>query len=228
MGENILIIEDEKKIARFLQIELEHEGYNIAIEYSGNEGLRRALDENYDLIILDLMLPGMDGFSVLKEIRKKSSIPVIILSAKDEIKDKVMGLDIGADDYLTKPFSIEELMARIRNALRKNIKANTKKISYDGITMDLSTYEVLRDGQKIELTKKEFDLLKYLIINAEIVLTRENILENVWGYNYIGETNIVDVYIRYLRSKIDEPFSNKLIQTIRGVGYSLRKEKNEN
>ncbi|AGB19265.1 response regulator transcription factor [Thermoanaerobacterium thermosaccharolyticum] len=228
MGENILIIEDEKKIARFLQIELEHEGYNVAIEYSGNEGLRRALDGNYDLIILDLMLPGMDGFSVLKEIRKKSSIPVIILSAKDEIKDKVMGLDIGADDYLTKPFSIEELMARIRNALRKNIKANTKKISYDGITMDLSTYEVLRDGQKIELTKKEFDLLKYLIINAEIVLTRENILENVWGYNYIGETNIVDVYIRYLRSKIDEPFSNKLIQTIRGVGYSLRKEKNEN
>lgn len=228
MGENILIIEDEKKIARFLQIELEHEGYNVAIEYSGNEGLRRALDENYDLIILDLMLPGMDGFSVLKEIRKKSSIPVIILSAKDEIKDKVMGLDIGADDYLTKPFSIEELMARIRNALRRNIKANTKKISYDGITMDLSTYEVLRDGQKIELTKKEFDLLKYLIINAEIVLTRENILENVWGYNYIGETNIVDVYIRYLRSKIDEPFSNKLIQTIRGVGYSLRKEKNEN
>lgn len=211
-----------------MQIELEHEGYNVAIEYSGNEGLRRALDENYDLIILDLMLPGMDGFSVLKEIRKKSSIPVIILSAKDEIKDKVMGLDIGADDYLTKPFSIEELMARIRNALRKNIKANTKKISYDGITMDLSTYEVLRDGQKIELTKKEFDLLKYLILNAEIVLTRENILENVWGYNYIGETNIVDVYIRYLRSKIDEPFSNKLIQTIRGVGYSLRKEKNEN
>ncbi|MFU0784037.1 MAG: DNA-binding response regulator, OmpR family, contains REC and winged-helix (wHTH) domain [Thermoanaerobacterium thermosaccharolyticum] len=228
MVENILIIEDEKKIARFLQMELEHEGYNVAIEYSGNEGLRRALNENYDLIILDLMLPGMDGFSVLKEIRKKSSIPVIILSAKDEIKDKVMGLDIGADDYLTKPFSIEELMARIRNALRKNIKANTKKISYDGITMDLSTYEVLRDGQKIELTKKEFDLLKYLIINAEIVLTRENILENVWGYNYIGETNIVDVYIRYLRSKIDEPFSNKLIQTIRGVGYSLRKEKNEN
>lgn len=228
MGENILIIEDEKKIARFLQIELEHGGYNVAIEYSGNEGLRRASDGNYDLIILDLMLPGMDGFSVLKEIRKKSSIPVIILSAKDEIKDKVMGLDIGADDYLTKPFSIEELMARIRNALRRNIKANTKKISYDGITMDLSTYEVLRDGQKIELTKKEFDLLKYLIINAEIVLTRENILENVWGYNYIGETNIVDVYIRYLRSKIDEPFSNKLIQTIRGVGYSLRKEKNEN
>ncbi|MBP2072259.1 response regulator transcription factor [Thermoanaerobacterium butyriciformans] len=228
MVENILIIEDEKKIARFLQMELEHEGYNVVIEYSGDKGLRRALDGNYDLIILDLMLPGMDGFSVLKEIRKKSSIPVIILSAKDEIKDKVMGLDIGADDYLTKPFSIEELMARIRNALRKNIKANTKKISYDGITMDLSTYEVKRDGVKIELTKKEFDLLKYLIINSEIVLTRENILENVWGYNYIGETNIVDVYIRYLRSKIDEPFSDKLIQTIRGVGYSLRKEKNEN
>jgi Response regulator receiver domain. len=154
MVENILIIEDEKKIARFLQMELEHEGYNVVIEYSGDKGLRRALDGNYDLIILDLMLPGMDGFSVLKEIRKKSSIPVIILSAKDEIKDKVMGLDIGADDYLTKPFSIEELMARIRNALRKNIKANTKKISYDGITMDLSTYEVKRDGVKIELTKK--------------------------------------------------------------------------
>ncbi|MGJ7043837.1 response regulator transcription factor [Thermoanaerobacterium thermosulfurigenes] len=228
MEESILIIEDEKRIARFLQIELEHEGYSVTLEYSGNSGLREALDGNYDLIILDLMLPGLDGFSVLRELRKKSSTPVIILSAKDEVKDKVFGLDIGADDYLTKPFSIEEFMARIRNVLRKNAKSNANKLVYDGITMDLSTYEVKRDGIKIELTKKEFELLKYLIINSEIVLTRENILENVWGYNYIGETNIVDVYIRYLRSKIDEPFDNKLIQTIRGVGYSLRKEKNEN
>ncbi|SNX52690.1 response regulator transcription factor [Thermoanaerobacterium sp. RBIITD] len=227
MKEKILVIEDEKRIARFLQLEFEHEGYKVVIEYNGDIGLKRAFEEKFDLIILDIMLPGLNGFEILSEIRKKSDVPVIILTAKDEVKDKVTGLDIGADDYLTKPFSIEELMARVRNALRKHNKVNTKKLSYAGITMDLSTYKVTRDGKEVELTKKEFDLLKYLIINAGIVLSREKILENVWDYNYFGETNIVDVYIRYLRSKIDDPFDKKLIQTIRGVGYSLREGNNE-
>lgn len=228
MNERILIIEDEKPIARFLQLEFEHEGYMVYIEYKGDSGLRKALEGNYDLIILDIMLPKLNGFEVLKKIREKSDVPVIILTAKDEIKDKVNGLDIGADDYLTKPFSIEELFARVRNALRKHNKLKKGILKYDGIVVDLSTYEVKRDGIIVELTKKEFELLKYLVINSEIVLTREKILENVWGYNYFGETNIVDVYIRYLRSKIDDPFRKKLIQTIRGVGYSLREDKNEN
>jgi DNA-binding response OmpR family regulator len=227
MKKKVLIIEDEKQIARFLQLEFEHEGYTVAIEYNGNSGLKNALENNYDLIILDIMLPGLNGIEVLKKIRETSDIPVIMLTAKDEVKDKVTGLDTGADDYLTKPFSIEELFARVRAALRKKGKIDSDILQYNDIVMDLLKYEIKRDGKVIELTKKEFDLLKYLILNRDIVLSREQILENVWGYNYYGETNVVDVYIRYLRSKIDDPFDKKLIQTVRGVGYTLRDGNNE-
>ncbi|SHE98234.1 DNA-binding response regulator, OmpR family, contains REC and winged-helix (wHTH) domain [Thermoanaerobacter uzonensis DSM 18761] len=228
MKEKILIIEDEKHIARFLQLEFEHEGYTVTVTYDGPSGLKEALEGDYDLVLLDIMLPGIDGFEVLKKIREHSDIPVIMLTAKYEVKDKVEGLDIGADDYVTKPFSIEELFARVRAALRKK-KPHLKKdvLRYSDITMDLTTHEVRRAGIKIELTKKEFDLLEFLIKNANIALTREKILECVWGYDYYGDTNIVDVYIRYLRSKIDDPFDLKLIHTIRGVGYTLKEDKDE-
>ncbi|AIS52263.1 response regulator [Thermoanaerobacter kivui] len=228
MKEKILIIEDEKHIARFLQLEFEHEGYTVTVTYDGPSGLKEALEGDYDLVLLDIMLPEIDGFEVLKKIREHSDIPVIMLTAKYEVKDKVEGLDIGADDYVTKPFSIEELFARVRAALRKK-KPHLKKdvLRYSDITMDLTTHEVRRAGIKIELTKKEFDLLEYLIKNANIALTREKILECVWGYDYYGDTNIVDVYIRYLRSKIDDPFDRKLIHTIRGVGYTLKEDKDE-
>ncbi|EMT38161.1 two component transcriptional regulator, winged-helix family [Thermoanaerobacter thermohydrosulfuricus WC1] len=228
MKEKILIIEDEKHIARFLQLEFEHEGYTVTVTYDGPSGLKEALEGDYDLVLLDIMLPGIDGFEVLKKIREHSDIPVIMLTAKYEVKDKVEGLDIGADDYVTKPFSIEELFARVRAALRKK-KPHLKKdvLRYSDIAMDLTTHEVRRAGIKIELTKKEFDLLEFLIKNANIALTREKILECVWGYDYYGDTNIVDVYIRYLRSKIDDPFDRKLIHTIRGVGYTLKEDKDE-
>jgi DNA-binding response OmpR family regulator len=228
MKEKILIVEDERQLARFLQLEFEHEGYEVKIVYDGPSGVKEALEGDYDLVLLDIMLPGMDGYEVLKKIRESSDIPVIMLTAKYEVKDKVRGLDIGADDYVTKPFSIEELFARVRAALRKR-SASIKKdvLRFADVVMDLTTHEVRRQGIKIDLTKKEFDLLEFLIRNANIALSREKILQSVWGYDYYGDTNVVDVYIRYLRSKIDDPFDRKLIHTIRGVGYSLRDGENE-
>lgn len=221
----ILIIEDEKQIARFLELELSHEGYVVDIAYDGRSGVEKAIgDVQYALILLDIMLPGINGMEVLRRIRQSMSIPVIMLTARDEVTDKVMGLDTGADDYVTKPFEVEELLARIRAALRKkglgSEDAFLLKIS--DIEIDTSRHEVKRAGRDIELTKKEYDLLEYLIRNKGIVLTREQIIEKVWGYEYEGDTNVVDVYIRYLRSKIDEGFDKKLIQTFRGVGYSIR------
>ncbi|MGB9680224.1 MAG: response regulator transcription factor [Thermoanaerobacteraceae bacterium] len=228
MKGKILIIEDEKQIGRFLQLEFEHEGYSIVIANNGVSGLKEAVENEYDLILLDLMLPGLNGFEVLKKIREKSDVPVILVTAKYETKDKVNGLDFGADDYITKPFDIEELFARVRTALRKvNNKQQKEILKFKDIIMDLTIHEVRRSDVKIDLTKKEFDLLAFLIKNANIALSREKILEKVWGYDYYGDTNIVDVYIRYLRSKIDDPFKNKLIHTIRGVGYTLKECKNE-
>lgn len=228
MKEKILIVEDEKQIARFLQLEFEHEGYEVKIVYDGTSGVKEALEGDYDLVLLDIMLPGMDGYEVLKKIRENSDIPVIMLTAKYEVKDKVRGLDIGADDYVTKPFSIEELFARVRAALRKrNPSVKRDVLRFADIVMDLTTHEVRRQGVKIDLTKKEFDLLEFLMRNANIALSREKILQSVWGYDYYGDTNVVDVYIRYLRSKIDDPFDRKLIHTIRGVGYSLRDGEDE-
>ncbi|APM39329.1 response regulator transcription factor [Clostridium kluyveri] len=226
-GERILIVEDEIKIARFVQLELEHEGYMVDQTGDGRVGLEKALKGSYDLIILDVMLPSINGMEVLRRLRQTSEIPVIMLTAKDNITDKVMGLDIGAEDYMTKPFAIEELLARIRVVFKhksnNNVKINNI-INAGSLQMDIGRHIVTYENSGIDLTKKEFDLLKYLMVNKDIALSRENILEKVWGYDYLGDTNIVDVYIRYLRSKIDDKFNKKYIYTIRGVGYQFRYE----
>jgi len=225
MPAKILIIEDEEKIARFMELELKHEGYLVFIEYNGRDGLEKINNENYDLILLDLMLPGIGGIDLCRKIRKSSDIPIIMVTARDGISDKVKGLDTGADDYITKPFAIEELLARIRSLLRRKDLKNEKDgqiISIDNLKIDLDKYIVTRNSEKIELTKKEYDLLVYLMKNKDIVLSREQILRQVWDYNYTGDTNIVDVYIRYLRAKIDELHDKSLIHTVRGVGYVLR------
>lgn len=219
----LLIIEDEKQIARFLELELIHEGYQVDLETDGRKGLEKVKQTHYDLILLDIMLPGLSGMEVCRRIRHFSDIPIVMLTAKDDIESKVMGLDIGADDYITKPFSIEELLARLRVALRHQMKGSApKELQIGDLVMDGTRHQVTRSGKNIELTKKEYDLLEYLIENKGIVLTREHILEKVWGYDYFGGTNVVDVYIKYLRDKVDEPFENKLIHTIRGVGYILK------
>lgn len=223
MAESILVVEDESKIARFLELELKHEGYEVEIAYDGRSGLEKAQKGDIDLIILDLMLPLMSGIEVCRRIRKFSDIPIIMLTAKDDISDKVTGLDSGADDYVTKPFAIEELLARIRVALKR--KANAEKDSSDGnitagkLVLHKMQHKVTFDGEEIKLSKKEYDLLLYLMENRGIVLDREKLIENVWGYDFIGDTNVTDVYIRYLRSKIDQRFGINYIKTIRGVGY---------
>ena len=224
---HILIIEDEVKIARFLELELQHEGYQVSISHDGREGLTLALNNQYDLLILDVMLPSLNGMEVLRRIRQVSELPVIMLTAKDDVMDKVMGLDLGAQDYLTKPFAIEELLARIRVLFKlKTPTSSTSNspstLTCGNLTLYPDKFEVSYKQTPIILTKKEFELLEYLMENKNIALTRDQILENVWGYNYIGDTNIVDVYIRYLRNKIDQPFQEKLIHTIRGIGYQLK------
>ncbi len=219
----ILIIEDEKKIARFVELELTHEGYSVHCEHNGWNGLENALASDYDLILLDILLPGLNGVEICRRIRQKSDVPIIMLTAKDDTTDVVMGLDIGADDYMTKPFAIEELLARIRTALRKVKEEGLQDILSAGeLKLDQARHAVQRANTEVELTKLEFDLLLYLMKNKGIVLTRNQILENVWGFDYMGETNIVDVYINYLRNKIDKPHEKKLIVTIRGVGYSIK------
>lgn len=222
----ILIVEDEIKISRFLELELKYEGYDVDIAYDGRDGLEKALNGKFDLVILDIMLPKLNGMEVCRRIRISSQIPIIMLTAKDETMDKVMGLDIGADDYMTKPFAIEELLARIRVALKRKInKINTKNtIVLNDLVIDIDKHKVTFKDVDIELTKREFDLLKYLLQNKDIVLSRDKILEVVWGYDYVGDTNVVDVYVRYLRSKIDEKYNKKFIHTIRGVGYLIKDE----
>lgn len=223
---NILVIEDEIKIARFVQLELEHEGYAVQVEHDGREGLEKAVAGKPDLIILDLMLPSLNGMEVLRRLRQVSEVPVIMLTAKGDIMDRVMGLDAGADDYMVKPFAIEELLARIRKALKHKPSAagNPSSLRAGNLCLDINKHTVTYGGEQVELTKTEFDLLKYLMLNKGIVLTREAILDKVWGYGYHGDTNVVDVYVRYLRSKIDEKFNRKFIHTVRGVGYQLKDE----
>lgn len=222
----ILIVEDEEKIARFVELELKHEGYDVDKASEGRMGLALAEQGDYDLILLDIMLPGLSGTEILRRIRKDSDVPVIMLTARDAVMDKVSGLDMGADDYITKPFAIEELLARIRVTLRKR-SPNVQKydvISCCGVTLDSNRFRVTYNGVAVELTAKEFALLQTLMQNKNIVMSRDTLLEKVWGYDYIGETNVVDVYIRYLRQKIDERFNVKIITTVRGVGYVIKEE----
>ncbi len=223
----ILIVEDERRIARFLQIELEHEGFVTATEDNGRRAFERIAQEEYDLVLLDVMLPEMDGLTICRRVREFSGIPIIMLTAKDEISDKVNGLDIGADDYMTKPFAIEELMARIRAALRKRrpepkLEDDVEHYYVKDLVLYPKRYEVLVKDEEVELTRKEYALLEYLMRNKRTVLTRDQILQEVWGYDYIGDTNVVDVYIRYLRAKIDDRFNEKYIYTVRGVGYVVK------
>ena len=226
----ILIVEDEEKIARFVELELKHEGYQAAKTGNGREGLLMAESGEYDLVLLDVMLPELNGLEVLRRLRRSSEVPVIMLTARDAVMDKVSGLDAGADDYITKPFAIEELLARIRVALKKK-GTNTEKsdnsnvLSCNGVELDKVRYEVRVNGNNVELTHREFSLLQILLENKNIVLSRDTLLEKVCGYDYVGETNVIDVYVRYLRSKIDDAFGIKLIQTVRGVGYVIRDEK---
>ncbi|MET3318724.1 UNVERIFIED_ORG: DNA-binding response OmpR family regulator [Peribacillus simplex] len=228
MNKRILIIEDEEKIARVIQLELNHEGYQTESAFTGKTGLERAVAEEWDLILLDVMLPELNGIEVLRRFRKKNGhTPVILLTARDAIPDKVNGLDHGANDYVTKPFEIEELLARIRACFRMNVRGSQSEGKADDLKvhdlqLNLGTRDILRQGKRIELTSREFDLLVYLLQNKNQVLSRDQILTHVWGYDFVGDTNVVDVYIRYLRKKIDYPFDLQLIHTYRGVGYSLK------
>ena len=224
----ILIIEDEEKIARFLELELNHEGYATEKASDGRTGLDKALEGHFDLIVLDVMLPELNGFEVLRRLRKTSSVPVIMLTARDAVMDKVAGLDGGADDYMTKPFAIEELLARIRLILKKQTKVVTEKpehaLSCNKLVMDPDAYEVRYDGELVELTHREFELLKVLLENKNIVVNRDTLLQKVCGYDYMGETNLVDVYVRHIRNKLDEKYDVKMIKTVRGVGYVIKDE----
>ena len=225
MGERILLVEDEEKLARMVELELTYEGYGVEKAPDGRAGLELALSGQFDLVLLDIMLPRMSGMEVLRRLRKESQVPVIMLTARDSVVDKVSGLDSGADDYVTKPFAIEELLARIRAALRKKGGAQvpqTPLLSAGEVILDVERHQVSVRGQPVELTKKEFDLLRYLLENKGRVLTREALLDAVWGFDFVGETNSVDVYIRFLRSKLDDAFGIKLIHTVRGVGYVIK------
>lgn len=226
MAERILLVEDEEKLSRMVELELRYEGYEVEKAFDGRTGLERALAGDFDLILLDIMLPALSGMEVLRRLRKERQTPVILLTARDAVVDKVSGLDAGADDYVTKPFAIEELLARIRAALRKRpaAPAEAPKLTCGALVMDVERHEVSVSGTPVELTRREFDLLRYLLENKEKVISRESLLDNVWGFDFAGETNAVDVYIRFLRSKIDERFGVKIIHTVRGVGYAAREE----
>ena len=218
----ILIVEDEKQMADFINLELKHEGYEVDICYDGEQGYEKAIQNNYDIILLDIMLPKINGMEVCRRLRSKKNIPIIMLTAKGDITDKVNGLDVGADDYLTKPFEIEELLARMRVFLRRKTQTQSKIIQVADLKLDLEKKQVSRNGKNIELTKKEYELLEYLMKNNGIVISREKIIETVWNYYFVGDTKIVDVFIRYLRSKIDDGYDKKLINTVRGFGYVIQ------
>ena len=223
----ILIVEDEMKIARFIELELAHEGYEVAVSGDGRSGLEKVAAWKPDLIVLDLMLPRLSGIEVCRRVRQERDTPIIMLTAKDDVSDKVMGLDMGADDYMTKPFAIEELLARIRVGLKKHRAGRSTALpvlTAGKLRVEPASYSVSYDGKPIALTKKEFDLLRYLMEHRDPAVPRDTLLCDVWGYDYAGDTNIVDVYIRYLRQKIDEPFQIKTIHTIRAVGYMFSYE----
>lgn len=224
MKRKILIVEDEEKISRFIQLELNYEGYEVEMAFDGRTGLEMAMNGDYDLLLLDIMMPGLSGMEVCRRLRQHSEVPIIMLTAKDDTLDKVMGLDTGADDYITKPFAIEELLARIRAILKRRSRPSNKDagLTVKGVTIDPLRHTVTVKDEEVALTKKEFDLLLFMFENLNIALDRHTILEKVWGFDYFGDTNVVDVYIRYLRTKLDDKYDMKLIHTIRGVGYSVK------
>ena len=224
MAERILIVEDEEKLARFVELELAHEGYRVEKAFDGRSGLSMAEAQDYDLLLLDVMLPGLSGLELLRRLRRTKQTPVIMVTARDQVMDKVTGLDMGADDYITKPFEIEELLARIRVALRRHGIAQpcAAALTSGPLALDPARHEVRYGDVPVQLTLREFELLQALMENRSIVLSREKLLDMVWGYEYVGETNVVDVYIRYLRAKLDDAFGVKYIHTVRGVGYVFR------
>ncbi|GAA0610563.1 two-component system response regulator YkoG [Virgibacillus siamensis] len=222
---NILIVEDEQKLSRVLQLELEYENYATDIADNGKDALNKLENNRWDLVLLDIMLPELSGMEVLRRFRRSNrTTPIILLTARDQVHDKVSGLDLGANDYMTKPFQIEELLARIRVHLRLQTTAemDSRQLAIGELVVDTGTREVKRNDHQIELTPREFDLLIYLLKNKNQVLTRDQLIEHVWGFDYYGDTNVVDVYIRYLRQKIDKDFDSQYIQTVRGVGYTIK------
>ncbi|MBS4958777.1 MAG: response regulator transcription factor [Clostridium celatum] len=219
---SILIVEDEPNISDFIKGELEYEGYNVSIKEDGRKGLEEALRNEYDLVILDVMLPSMNGFEICRRLKREKQSPVIMLSAKDSVMDKVNGLQIGADDYIAKPFAIEELLARIEVVFRRQDNLNNYIVKFKDIVINKSSRIVKRNGIEISLTNKEYELLTILIDNKDKVVTREELLEKIWGYGYEPETNVTDVYIRYLRSKLNNENKEEYIQTIRSIGYIMR------
>ena len=219
---SILIVEDEVNISDFIKLELEYEGYNVCVKSDGREGLQEALRVHYDLIILDIMLPSMNGFEICRRLKKEKSTPVIMLSAKDSVIDKVNGLQIGADDYVAKPFAIEELLARIEVVMRRQDNFNSYLVKFKDILIDRNSRTVKKNNEEISLTNKEYELLMLLIDNKDKVVTRDEILQKIWGYDFDPETNVTDVYIRYLRTKLNLSNKEEYIQTVRSVGYIMR------
>lgn len=225
MSAHILLVEDEVKLARFVELELSSEGYRITVAHDGLTGLTIARESQLDLVILDWMLPGLSGLEMCRRMRTTGNkTPVILLTARDEIHDRVAGLDAGADDYVVKPFSIEELLARVRAHLRRTRQTEQDTLQFEDLRLNRRTREVFRGDRAIELTAKEFDLLEYLLTHPRQVFTRDQILEHVWGYDFMGDSNIIEVYVRYLRLKLEEKNQPRLIHTVRGVGYTLREE----
>ena len=224
----ILIVEDEENLARFVELELKHEGYETQVSYDGREALELALNEDWNAILLDLMLPGLNGLEVCRRIRQVKTTPIIMMTARDSVIDRVSGLDHGADDYIVKPFAIEELLARLRAVLRRvdledeGRAGKATTVTYKDLTIEKENRIVRRGDEVIELTKREYELLLTLMENVNVVLAREDLLKKVWGYESKIETNVVDVYIRYLRNKIDRPGEKSYIQTVRGTGYVIR------
>ena len=216
------MVEDEVNISDFVKLELEYEGYDVCIKSDGREGLKEALEKDYDLIILDIMLPSMNGFEICRRLKKEKTTPVIMLSAKDSVMDKVNGLQIGADDYIAKPFAIEELLARIEAVIRRVNNSNDYIVKFKDITIDKNSRTVKKNNEEINLTNKEYELLMLLIDNKDKVVSRDEILHHVWGYDVDLETNITDVYIRYLRMKLNQDDKEEYIKTIRSVGYIMR------
>jgi DNA-binding response OmpR family regulator len=223
MTVHILLVEDEVKLARFVELELSSEGYQVSVAHDGISGLSLARESEPDLAILDWMLPGLTGVELCRRLRATGSkMPIVLLTARDEVGDRVAGLDAGADDYVVKPFSIEELLARIRAHLRRTQEADSDLLQFEDLSLNHRTREVFRGKRAIDLTAKEFDLLQYLLSHPRQVFTRDQILEHVWGYDFVGDSNIIEVYIRYLRLKLEENNEKRLIHTVRGVGYALR------